>query len=180
MWRIILTVRMLFPLLLCTFACSQNGPTETDPDDTEIKGQAEAFALKVIQSIVELDPVAFGDSLGDTLWFLEEYEGPLLTAEFDLEEIFENFHHRDSEITMENFVSSYDYTVYDRDEILTLEWFPRLADPFADPPLFGVTDKDYLFRATIKEGESGILQDDLLTFMVSKRSGHWQVLAMTS
>ncbi len=81
---------------------------------------------------------------------------------------------------MEDFVSAYDYIIYDRDEILTLEWFPWPPDPFADPPPLRVTKDDFLFVAAAKDGATGILHEDLLTFMVSKRSEEWRILAMSS
>ena len=103
-----------------------------------------------------------------------------MTSELDIEEVFQGFHHRESGITMEDFISTYDYTIYDRDEIQALTWFPWPADPFADPPRLRVTRDDFLFVANIKERMSEILHDDLLTFMVSMRWGEWRILAWSS
>lgn len=155
-------------VLLITSCSDKSNPIQQPKD---LEAEAEAFALKVVESILQKDASTFKQALADTIYFLEPWEEPVLSTSIPVEEFFSQL---EGPFTLERYFDTYEYQIMSFAEYATIVNFDEFT--FWKPD-----EQDYLFWGSqIKEGHSPFLLDDLLVFMISKRSGAWEIRVLSS
>ncbi len=154
----------LIALSLVIFNCSSpQGESEED-----LKEEAMTFSLKVVEAYIEKDTVAYKTFLTDSLYFLESWEKPWATSDINLTSLFSGFDY--TEYSMDDYKETYDPVV------MEYELYKNMLDEMV---YWQPGEKDYLFIGhRTKEGKTEFMWDDLLGFMVSKRTGKWKIRAV--
>ncbi len=154
----------LFVLISLT-ACSKNNPVKTEP--TTLKDEAKSFALDVVKSYISNDTLTFKSYLGDTLYSLEAGDKPIPVDSISVSDLFSRFDY--SAYSMNDYLDVYEPIIMDYDAYSKVN--PGWLDQFI---YWHPDNQDFLFFGSReKQGKQGFMWDDLLGFMVSKRSGHW-------
>lgn len=156
---------ILISLVLLILGCSKHNPVE--PKEIDLKTEALEFGLRVVKTYFEKDTTTYKTFFTDTLYFLEHWEEPIATSEINFTQWFSGFDY--SQYTMDDYNDTYSPLVYE------YEIYKDLIDTLT----YWQTDsEDFLFLGWIvKEGKTEFMLDDLLVFMVSKRTGEWKIRA---
>lgn len=158
---------ILISLALLILGCSKDNPVQ--PKEIDLKTEALEFGLKVVETYFEKDTTTYKSFFTDTLYFLESWEKPMAVSEINFTQWFSGLFDY-SQYTMDDYNDTYsplvyEYTIY-KDLIGTLTyWQPD--------------SEDFLFIGSmVKEGKTEFMWDDLLGFMISKRTGEWKIRAL--
>ncbi|MBD3225118.1 MAG: hypothetical protein GF313_10345 [Caldithrix sp.] len=149
--------------------CSDNNPANNHKQD--LKSEAKEFALKIVQSYIENDSLAYKTYLPDTIYSLEPWEKPVPSDSVSLTAFFSSFDY--SQYSMSDYYEVYDPVIMNYEEYAEVD--PEWLDAFT---YWHPDDQDYLFIGhQVKEGQTEFMVNDLLGFMVTQRTGVWQLRA---
>jgi hypothetical protein len=150
----------------------------TSENDNGTKDGALKFSLKIIKTYLDNDLNTFIGYCTDPFYTLEN-DGP-----FALKDVEDRLSGKNpfpngkyyTNHTIDDFKSIYDIKTTDHSEyIKNNEYLKTLKIGDWSP-----NDDDYLFEAVEKDGKTGYIDNDLLTFMVTFQSGNWQLIALYS
>lgn len=170
-------------LILITFitgliflGCDKSPKQKKEPElksseqkkEPDLKSGALDFSLKVVRSFIENDTTVFKTFFADTVYFLESHEEPRPTSSIPITELFSQFDY--SDYTMDDFNNNYSSQILKYNGYKNEKWVTTLEYWHPD-------SEDYLFIAPFIEGGNNFMWDDLLIFVVTKRSGEWKIRA---
>lgn len=160
-------------LFLGLSGCSKNNPVASQE---ELKAEAYEFGLQVVQANIEEDATTFMSFLGDTLYIMEHWDEPVPRNQITpsvIADIFAKFDY--SGYTMEDYLEVYSPEVLSYDDVKAdvggAAWLDSLR-------YWRFDEKDFVFDGSqVKPGKQEFMWDDLLVWVVSKRTGQWKIRA---
>lgn len=163
---------VMFLLLLIVMMYAGCSDEIVATEDDVMKDEAMTFSLKVVKSYIEGDSLAFKSFLPDTLYSLEPWEEPLIMDTIPLRLIFPINGY--PQYTIDDYKDVYDPKVMDFEQYSKVDtaWFNAFTYWHPD-------EKDYVFLGALtKEGKTPFMFEDMLAFMITKRSGQWKIRAL--
>jgi|GEM_PF-1445270 len=156
-------------LILLLLGCSKN-PTSNDENTTEaLAAEAKQAGLEIIETYFTADTATFVIYMPDTLYVMEPWEDPIPIEQVDVGALFSEMVVTDH--TFEDYTNTY------TSQVLTYDDYKENMD-LEEFTTWKPDKQDYYFLGGItKDGKEGFMLDDMLTFMLTKRTGNWKIRA---
>ncbi len=143
-----------------------------ESDENELKAEALDFAMQVVNCIIECDSTRYKTFLPDIIYGMEPWDELIPLSDFDVSGLLAAYDYSEYSLTDYKDVYSYQIMNYKEYSVVDTEWIEAFENWIPD-------DQDYLFRGNrVKEGKQAFMFEDILIFMVSKRSGEWKIRAL--
>jgi len=163
------TKYFILAFILLLLGCSKN-PTSNDKNSTDtLAAEAKQAGLEIIETYFNADSATFYSYLPDTIYLSEPGEDPIVTDQIDTSALFKSL--IVTGYSMEDYNNTY------APEVLTYDDYKEDMG-VEDLTQWKPDQQDYLFLGfTTKDGKEGFMMDDMLAFMLSKRTGEWKIRA---